>query len=687
MQKKLFLVELSSRWTLAHSENGSPANELVEKLKAVLPSGTQFKVEAFSEITISVDVDEMSEEMVVNIILTQFCALYGEESKEAINVMVRGEKATESAEEKISGRNEELTPPSTRKEDLTSPTGDLLGVEKKEEGTEKFAVGEEIDGLIAGEDFKDLAHELHNVAPYIIANKNHDLFTYQSYIFSINEGCGLSTYLHLFAKLIQETKLKNISNFRSVVELKLSAPNADRDPNAAFAGVYELIKDGKARDCVLCIDISEWLRSLESEAFRNFLMILNKAMEHYVVVFRIPYVETDVLERVKQALNDLIFVRPLSFPPFSRMELQKYAQQEIENYGFKMSNYAWAFFHERIAEEKRDGKFYGINTVKKIVRELLYKKQLSNAKKGKAETLITKRDAAALTSVVQEEGVSGLEQLSKLVGGEAILKQVEEILAQIEFARSDASGAIKSPCIHMRFVGNPGTGKTTVARIIGKILKEKGVLRIGGFYEYAGRDFCGRYVGETAPKTAGICRDAYGSILFIDEAYSLYRENASGSDYGREALDTLIAEMENHRDDFVVIMAGYTDEMDTLMKGNAGLVGRMPYVLEFPNFTKEQLYSIFLSMLDKCKYNEDLLETAKEYFLGLADELVQSKAFSNARFVRNLYERTWAKALRRCQLEKKKDVVLCKEDFLQASAEKGFKSINEKKTARLGFYE
>jgi len=280
MQKKLFLVELSSRWTLAHSENGSPANELVEKLKAVLPSGTQFKVEAFSEITISVDVDEMSEEMVVNIILTQFCALYGEESKEAINVMVRGEKATESAEEKISGRNEELTPPSTRKEDLTSPTGDLLGVEKKEEGTEKFAVGEEIDGLIAGEDFKDLAHELHNVAPYIIANKNHDLFTYQSYIFSINEGCGLSTYLHLFAKLIQETKLKNISNFRSVVELKLSAPNADRDPNAAFAGVYELIKDGKARDCVLCIDISEWLRSLESEAFRNFLMILNKAMEH-----------------------------------------------------------------------------------------------------------------------------------------------------------------------------------------------------------------------------------------------------------------------------------------------------------------------------------------------------------------------------------------------------------------------
>ena len=155
---------------------------------------------------------------------------------------------------------------------------------------------------------------------------------------------------------------------------------------------------------------------------------------------------------------------------------------------------------------------------------------------------------------------------------------------------------MERPCIHMRFVGNPGTGKTTVARIIGKILKEKGVLRIGNFYEYAGRDFCGRYVGETAPKTASICRDAYGSVLFIDEAYSLYRGDDNSRDYGREALDTLIAEMENHRNDFVVIMAGYTDDMDKLMAGNMGLASRMPYTIEFPNFTREQLYEIFESM-------------------------------------------------------------------------------------------
>lgn len=690
MQKKKIVVELSSKWTLAHSDNGLPASKLVEMLTPVLPQGTEFSVEVFTEICIIVDVDVMSEEVVVAKIKEQFFALYGESEADAITISV-AEGQAPSKEESLSSTagGESLVPPSGGI-DASLKLGASEATKEEQKGEEKAApatASEAIDKLIAGEDFKQFANELKAVAPYIIENKTYDVFTYQSYIFSINDGCGLSTYLHLFAKLIQEMRLKTISNYQPVVEVKLPAPTADRDPSAAFSQVFEIIKDGKPRDCILCIDISEWMRSLESEAFRHFLAILNKVMERYVVVFRIPYVETDVLERVKQALNDMIFVRALSFPPFSRMELQKYAAEEIEKYGFKMSNYAWAAFHERVAEEKRDGKFYGINTVKKIVRELLYKKQLSSAKKGKTDLLISKRDAAVLTSVPQEDGTSGLEQLSKLVGGENILKQVEEILAQIEFARSDASGAMKSPCIHMRFVGNPGTGKTTVARIIGKILKEKGVLRIGGFYEYAGRDFCGRYVGETAPKTAGICRDAYGSILFIDEAYSLYRENASGSDYGREALDTLIAEMENHRDDFVVIMAGYTDDMETLMKGNAGLVGRMPYMLEFPNFTKEQLYDIFVTMLEKCKYNEDLLEGAKEYFMGLSDTLVQSKEFSNARFVRNLYERTWAKALRRCQLDKKKEVVLCKEDFLQASAEKGFKSMMEKKTARLGFYE
>ena len=149
----------------------------------------------------------------------------------------------------------------------------------------------------------------------------------------------------------------------------------------------------------------------------------------------------------------------------------------------------------------------------------------------------------------------------------------------------------------------------------------------------------------------------------------------------------LIAEMENHRSDLVVIMAGYTDEMQTLMRGNAGLASRMPYILEFPNFTREELYQIFLSMTSsKFKAEKETLECAKAYFESIPDSVLQSKEFSNARFVRNLYERTWAKAVMRCQLEKKKNITLTKDDFERSVADKEFK-FNEKKKNRLGFFE
>ena len=233
--------------------------------------------------------------------------------------------------------------------------------------------------------------------------------------------------------------------------------------------------------------------------------------------------------------------------------------------------------------------------------------------------------------------------------------------------------------------GGPGTGKTTVARILGKILKEKEVLRIGNLYEYKGRDFCGQYIGETAPKTSGMCRDAYGSVLFIDEAYSLYRGDDNSRDYGIEAIDTLISEMENHKDDLVVIMAGYNDDMEKLMDGNRGLKSRMPYTIEFPNFTRGQLFEIYKSMAaDKFKIADDLYPAAKAYFEGLSDEVLNSKNFSNARFVRNLFERTWAKAAMRCQLEGQKSVALCASDFTNAASEKDFAFQIEKKI-KLGF--
>lgn len=167
----------------------------------------------------------------------------------------------------------------------------------------------------------------------------------------------------------------------------------------------------------------------------------------------------------------------------------------------------------------------------------------------------------------------------------------------------------------------------------------------------------------------------------------MYRGSDGDSrDFGREAIDMLIAEMENHRNDLVVIMAGYTDEMETLMKANVGLESRMPYLIEFPNYTREQLFEIFMRMVGSIKYTDDFKAYVKEYFDTLSDEIITAKTFSNARFVRNLFEKTCAKAGVRKINEKNDALVLTAEDFKSATDERVFaKLIEKKKKSRIGF--
>ena len=537
----------------------------------------------------------------------------------------------------------------------------------------------EINKLVGAAEFKNLANEIVNIAPEITRRNTFEVFANQCYLFSIGDGCGLSTYLYLLAKLVSATGLKKM-HARPVIECKIGPYKESMEP---FEDVVSALRNGDSNKVrILCIDISEWINITDNRFFKQFLQMVEKVNNEFIVVFRVPFVDKDLLARLKNSLNDLLYVKTIAFPPLSQNEIKICAQNEIKKFGFSATKTSWEFFQARISEEKSDGKFYGYNTVKKVVRELLYNKQLLNSKSKKSSDLITRNDTRALCGQL-DENLSGTEQLNRLIGNEQIKQKIGEIIAQIEL--SIKGNSQERPCIHMRFVGNPGTGKTTVARIIGKVLKERGVLRVGNFYEYAGRDLCGKYVGETAPKTASICRDAYGSVLFIDEAYSLYRGDGNDRDYGREAIDTLIAEMENHRNDFVVIMAGYTDEMNKLMEGNNGLKSRMPYTIEFPNFTREQLNEIYASMVkSKFKYEPQLLDVAHNYFTSLSDEVILSKEFSNARFVRNLFERTWAKAAMRSQLDKTSEIVLTKDDFERASSEKDF-SFNIKKKTIIGF--
>lgn len=674
MMKKI-VVELEGTWVLKHRED----EELpIAKLGSLLKGGeVSIESTSLTSMTVLVKGGDQEVDQIVNKIKTTFLNCYPDEKIEEIlnlEISVVEEKATE----------ETSSPAEERDEEFCDLIKEILGSKPEEEKAKDSAsqiseVMERVSGLVGAMEFKDLICEIVKVAPQIIGDKTQPVFNGRSYLFSIGDGCGLTTYLDLLAKAISAAGLCTMHPSPAREE-KLDVYKESMEP---FNDVMRVLGNGDSDKVrILCIDISEWLGKTNNRYFKKMLRKIEKVTDEFIVVFKVPFLDKDVLADLNFSLNDLLSVRTVSFPPFTQEDLKVCAERELKGYGFTVSKNAWEFFSERITVEKSDGRFYGLNTVKKVVRELIYNKQLANAGKKKASHTIGRSDMKALCSSVANP-LSGMEQLSRLVGNEQVKKKVGEMIAQIEL--SIRENAAERPCIHMRFVGNPGTGKTTVARIIGKILKEKGLLRIGDFYEYAGRDFCGRYIGETAPKTASICRDAYGSVLFIDEAYSLYRGDDNDRDFGREALDTLIAEMENHRSDFVVIMAGYTDDMEKLMRGNRGLASRMPYTIEFPNFTREQLYEIYVSMVkERFKYDDKLFDAAHEYFMSLSDEVINAKEFSNARFVRNLFERTWAKAAMRSQLLSKGEITLTKDDFDRASSEKEF-AFNIQKKTRIGF--
>ena len=559
---------------------------------------------------------------------------------------------------------------------------ETLSVTISEIGANAPAVYEsyrKIEEKVGWTEFKELCHEILMVSPEIKRNSIYKSFLFQNFLISVNDGCGLSTALDDFMKLISDLELFEFAKKQPVIEMRLSTksePDSMTIPEALEA-IYGDDDGGK----LICFDISEYLEKSKHNELKSFLAKLVAWEESYIFFFRIPFLEPDAFNNIRKVLADVLYVRAISIQPFNNDELKECAMRAVNEAGYSADDLVWDVFFSRICEEKSDGRFYGIQSVMKVVYEMLWLKAKSDtlaeeneaagAKSSTHGKTILQNDVLELSPSFNKKMRNGFDELAELIGMEKISDRIKEIVAQVKIAIENKT--MERPCLHMRFAGAPGTGKTTVARILGQIFRENGILRNGYFFEYSARDLCGEYIGQTAPKTSAICRDAYGSVLFIDEAYALYQGDDRNSDYGREALTTLVSEMENHRDDMVVVMAGYKDDMNKLMEGNAGLRSRMPFLLEFESYDRKQLYDIFMSFVKKhFTYDEEFANAASEYFDSLSKEYMQSAEFANARFVRNLYERCWSKAAMRTSMSGSSRITLKKEDFLAASGEKEF---------------
>ncbi|WP_020423506.1 right-handed parallel beta-helix repeat-containing protein [Amycolatopsis sp. ATCC 39116] len=262
-----------------------------------------------------------------------------------------------------------------------------------------------------------------------------------------------------------------------------------------------------------------------------------------------------------------------------------------------------------------------------------------------AEPAVRLAASAAATVVAEPAGASGggpldalLADLDGMVGLPAVKAEVRSLVDEIQVNawRSRAGLSTGALSHHLIFAGAPGTGKTTVARTYGRLLRELGVLGGGEFREVSRRDLVGQYVGHTAEKTATVFEQSLGGVLFIDEAYTLSRQTGSGADFGQEAIDTLVKLMEDHREEIAVIVAGYTAEMHQFLAANPGLSSRFAKTIEFENYTPDQLVGITGRMAADGDYELD--PRARPVLAGYFDRISADPAFGNARDARKLFE-------------------------------------------------
>lgn len=273
--------------------------------------------------------------------------------------------------------------------------------------------------------------------------------------------------------------------------------------------------------------------------------------------------------------------------------------------------------------------------------EVTYKKNGQiNVLFHEQEETASKRERIAQSSYLTNPFQKIDSEFEDFIGLDTLKETVKEIYASIYVNQKREEAGLKptKQVLHMLFKGNPGTGKTTVARKLSQLFFDMNVLSKGHFIEAERADLVGEYIGHTAQKTRDLIKKALGGVLFIDEAYSLAR--GGEKDFGKEAIDTLVKHMEDHHNDFILILAGYPSEMDRFLRMNPGLQSRFPIILDFKDYSIDELMTIAKQMTSIREY-----ELSKDAEWKLKDHLIRQQLkrgqdFSNGRYIRNLIEQS-----------------------------------------------
>ena len=331
----------------------------------------------------------------------------------------------------------------------------------------------------------------------------------------------------------------------------------------------------------------------------------------------------------------------LDFPNYSRKELQSITQLMLQHRGYSMGESTMSRILDVTDIQRKDPNFANAREIRNILDHVIMCQNMRCSGTEDHEIGIVDvnkyiRDAKINLPATGDERkvLTGEEELDQLIGLDSVKRMVKKIKAYAKRNKGEEGFNL-----HMCFYGNPGTGKTEVARILSRILYDAGVLEEAKLVQTDGRGLLGKFVGETAPKTEAKIHAALGGVLFIDEAYALagsHTATGGATNYGEEAIAVLLKEMEDRRGQFCTILAGYKDEMRSMLSTNPGFESRIQFTLDFPDYTREELGRIAQAFLTKKKYS--INAAALELLLDVTEYYRGQKNFANARTIRNILD-------------------------------------------------